>query len=377
MTAPTEVLQYFPQPSATRFPSKVGCIPNAPGFTHPADRRRYLIYFAARGVPFEEAKFHKFYDALYVSLSADLSLWCRYKAEHSRDGKSPRVIFDLSDSYLVSGPVMDRLRPFYHYLSGRTSKWTMSYKGSIRRMIEASDVVVCGSKEQNMMLSPLHSEVVVMRDYFEPDLRARKSSVALVKPGQLHVLWEGFAHGNERSFRLLRDILMRVCSAEVHLHVVTDSRYCLLGGRHFCRPTFSVLEKVFAKTSVHFHMYDWNPITFSSIAAACDIALIPIPDDPIMRAKPENKILLLWSVGLPVVTTATPSYKRVMKSVGAPILACEMASEWDHAIQLLQSSEAWRTEHMLAAKAYAAKHCGHEILLEAWDHVFSKPLATI
>lgn len=377
MNTPNEAPCYSVKNLGNRFPAKVGCIPNGPGFAHPADRRRYLMYFTARGIPFEEAKFEKWYDAIYVSLAADLTRWCDYKAEHSLNGRTPWVIFDLSDSYLSSGPFIDKLRSFYHYLSGRTSEWASSYKKSISRMLSVSDVVLCGSEEQRSMLCPLHPNVVVMRDYFEADLRVRKSSVALAKSGQLHVLWEGFAHGNERSFRLLRDILSKVAFTEVHLHVVTDSCCCLLGGRHFCRPTYSVLEKVFSKTAIRFHMYDWNPTTFSSIAAVCDLALIPIPDDPIMRAKPENKLLLLWSVGVPVITSATPSYSRVMKAVGAPMLACSTASEWNNALQLLQSSEAWRSEHMLAAKAYVAEHCSEKILLAAWDRIFLTGQASI
>ena len=331
------------------------------------------MYFDQHRIPYETADFGKPYDAVYVSLAADLNEWCEYKAAHASAGKSPRVIFDLSDSYLSADPFSDRLRSVYHYLTGRTRKLTLSYKESVLRMIQASDVLLCGSHEQRAALLPLHKNVVIMRDYYGYAVRSCKASFRLAGESELHVLWEGLSHGNIGSFRLLREILEGLPGTEVHLHIVTDSTYCRVGSKHLCQPTYTVLEKVFAGSRVTFHMYDWNSATFSSIAAACDLALIPIPDDPIKRNKPENKLLLLWSIGLPVITSSTPSYARVMKAVGAEELACATPADWRRAILDLVSSEERRAGHMRTASAYVAEHCADEVLLTAWEAVFNGP----
>jgi len=133
-------------------PKMVGCLPNSPDYKHAADRRRFVPYFAKRQIAYETADFKKCYDAVYVSLSADLNKWCNYKAAKAIDGNSSRVIFDLSDSYMSSGPMVDRVRAISHYITGRTSKLSLSYKETLKKMIHASDVVLCGSMEQKDIL---------------------------------------------------------------------------------------------------------------------------------------------------------------------------------------------------------------------------------
>jgi hypothetical protein len=354
----------------------IGCVPNAPGFRHPADRRRYLVYFHALGIAYEEAVFETAYTAVHVSIAADLTRWVGYKKAHTVNGVSPHVIFDLSDSYLAASPLMDWLRPAYYYFSGRNHKWRGPLSRSIRQMIDESDVILCGSVEQKEVLAELHPKVLVMRDFFDADIRSVKRDYTLVKDGELHVLWEGFAHGSSKaSFKMLYEILRGLKRTAVHLHVVTDPTCCAVGGRILCRPTYSMLKRIFGGSGVHIHVYDWNITTFSSIASACDLALIPIPNDPIMQAKPENKLLLLWSVGLPVITSATASYRRVLQAVGSSSLACGTLNEWLGAIELVAASPTWRESHMAAARQYLARHCSKDVILGSWQGVFESALS--
>jgi hypothetical protein len=176
-------------------------------------------------------------------------------------------------------------------------------------------------------------------------------------------------------FQMLRRIVDGLGSKKVHVHFATDSTYCRFGSSHFCQPTFRILQKVFSDSSARFHLYDWNAATFSSIAASCDLALIPIPDDPVMTGKPENKLLLLWSIGLPVVTTSTPSYARVMDAAGLPF-ACTTAEDWRNRILGLMSGEDVRSSYMVAANRYVARHCSDEALLSAWGRVFAAGAAS-
>ena len=43
--------------------------------------------------------------------------------------------------------------------------------------------------------------------------------------------------------------------------------------------------------------------------------------------KPENKLGLLWRMGMPVVTSATPAYTRAMNEAGQS-LTCKDDAEW-------------------------------------------------
>jgi hypothetical protein len=330
------------------------------------------MYFAKYNISYEIADFQKKYDSVYVSISGDLNKWAQYKDSMSLVGHSPRVIFDLSDLYLVDSPLRDRLRAIYNYFSGRTKTFRSSYRKTMMNMIEASDVVICGSLEQREMLLPLHSNVIVMRDYYVNDIRTRKSVWKLVKTGEIHILWEGFSHGGISYFRMLSDILSCLKCCDVHVHIVTDPTYCRIGGKHFCNASYDVIAPLFLKSNVNFHLYDWNQTTFSHIASACDLAIIPIPDDPVARMKPENKLLLLWSVGLPVIVSDTPSYSRVMNAVGKKELVCAKPSDWLSAISQLTSSESYRVGYMLCAQKYIDEYCSDQALLKSWDLIFAE-----
>ena len=346
----------------------VGVVPNAPDFAHPADRRRYVPFFRARGIRYEEADVGKPYDAVYISIAADLGLWAGYREAQRAHGRAPTVIFDLSDDLLSDRPGRDLLRGAYYALTRRNSRFDLSYKRAVVRMVEHSDVVLCGSDEQKAALDRLHPNVVVMRDFFGDDLTVRKTSWALRRDGELHVLWEGLSHGNLEIFRMVRRVLDTVTGLRVHAHVVTDPRYCHVGSRLWCEPTWAVLERTFRGSAVRVHHYSWTAQTFSAIAASCDIGVIPVPPNPVMQRKPENKLLLLWQVGLPTVATATRSYARVMRAIGEECVAATL-SDWGRLIGHLAADEARRARYVAAASRYLESQCSAPAILQAWDRI--------
>lgn len=347
----------------------VGCIPNSPDYSHPQDRRRYVPYFKKRGIAFETSDYEKDYDIVYISLIADLNKWCNYKNKQLKKSKNVRIVFDLSDSYLATGYISDPLRSIYHYLSGRTASFRLSYKKTVLKMIEYTDVLICGSHEQKHLLDQYHHNVVVVRDYFLEDITLTKSNYKLSRPHELNILWEGFSHGNIEIFKMLKIILTNLYGFKVNIHFITDSEYCRIGASHLCRPTYSILKKIFSQSDVSFHLYDWNAVTFSSIAIACDFALIPIPNHPKMMLKPENKLLLLWLMGLPVITSKTPSYARVMNDINEDYI-CSNREEWHNKIIDLASSQERREIYMKSAGQYLQKYYTSDIIMKTWDTIF-------
>jgi hypothetical protein len=350
------------------YSNKIGCIPNASDFLHPQDRRRYIPYFKAKNISFEPADYNKDYNILLISLNADLNKWANYKKKQIDKGKNVRIIFDLSDLYLVERVIIDCLRSIYHYLSGRTSTLRFTYKKTIMDMLQCSDVIICGSKEQKEYLSKKHDNVVIVRDYFFDDIRQIKNDYSLASKNELNILWEGLSHGNIEIFKMIRLILENLKEYNIRMHFITDLEYCKIGSSYLCQPTFNVLKKIFNKSNISFKIYDWNVLTFSSIATKCDFALIPIPDNPFMQQKPENKLLLFWSMGLPVITTNTKSYARVMKEINENYI-CNFYDEWKQKITLLASSKVRREEYITAAKKYVDKHCSPHAIFNTWDYI--------
>jgi len=347
----------------------IGCIPNSPDYNHPQDRRRYVPYFKAKGILYETAQYENDYDIIYISLSADLNLWCNYKEKQRKKDKDVRVILDLSDLYLVENNLKDMMRSVYHYLCKRTSVLTTSYKRTINKMIDSSDVIICGSLEQKQFLNQIHKNVIIVRDYFDDEITVFKDSYDLIKNNELHLLWEGFAHGNIEYFKMLNDILSPISSYKIHIHIITDSEYCKLGGQYFCRPTYSVLKETFKSSNISFHLYDWNSVTFNSIAIKCDLALIPIPNNPLAISKPENKLILLWLIGLPVVTSDTPSYTRVMRNINMDF-TCNNYDKWRMKIVQLANSKALREDYMCCARKFIDNNYSKDSIFSIYDNIF-------
>ena len=349
----------------------VGCIPNSVDFSHPADRRRYIPYFNKNNIKYELASFDKYYEYVYISIAADLGKWSKYSNRFYNDTNRPKVIFDLSDSYLSAHWLNDFLRSIYHFVSGRTKSFSYSYKKTIKSMIQKSDVLICGSIEQKNKLSHLHKNIFVIRDYFDEDINIKKCNYRLSEKGGLNILWEGFSHSNSNTFKMMRDVLVASGLSDIRLHVITDPNYCKIGAAHFCTSTYQVLSNIFSKTKIKFYLYDWNSYTFSHIASVCDFAIIPIPNDPIMLDKPENKLLLYWSIGLPVIATRTPSYSRVLNSINESTMACSTHNDWKDALVELSSSSNHRIDYMTKAMEYLRINSSEEVIMNSWDQIFT------
>lgn len=356
--------------SRTIKPLLVGCIPNSTDFNHPGDRRRFLYYLKQKNIQYDIADYNKSYDILYLSISADITVWVNYRMKEYQKGNMVRVIFDLSDSYLDDYLLKDVLRAFYYYSSKKSSKFSFSYKSSLLKMVKATDVLLCTSVEQRMTLDSLHANVIVAKDFFGEDTTHKKLDYSIQNSNELNILWEGFSHGNLKIFRMIRHICDSMKGYKIKLHFITDPDYCRIGTSYMCTSTYLVLKKIFSGSNVEVCTYSWNKLTFAAIAINCDFAIIPIPNDPVMIRKPENKLILLWSLGVPVIASRTPSYTRVMNAINEDYL-CDSIQDWRDKIEDLVSSIAKRENYMSKAINYVDENFSSDSVNSIWDIIFN------
>jgi glycosyltransferase involved in cell wall biosynthesis len=118
-------------------------------------------------------------------------------------------------------------------------------------------------------------------------------------------------------------------------------------------------------------VHPWQEAAWASTIGACDVAVIPIDlGDPMTVGKPENKLLLFWRIGMPVVTSATPAYRRAMDAAGAKYY-CTTEADWTRALGALGADEGKRREAGLGGLRYAEEHASAAQHLAAWDRVFA------
>jgi len=86
--------------------------------------------------------------------------------------------------------------------------------------------------------------------------------------------------------------------------------------------------------------------------------------------KPENKLVLLWQLGMPVLTTATPVYRRVMDSAGLP-MTCATASEWGEQLERLLTADPATLEALgRHGREFAERAYSREEFVARFDRAF-------
>jgi hypothetical protein len=331
----------------------------------PGDRRRFVAWATDRGVDFEVADRPRAgIDVAVVCTAADLARW--RAAPHGM-----KVIYDITDDYLglPDTGLKNRARGMAKFVSGELSRPTLHYRDLMVDMCRRADVVVVTSEDQRAHVEQLadHHDVRIILDCYDADTVDRKRDYAL--SGSPCVAWEGLPF-NVHTLALLHDPLAAM-PGELRpaVHVVTQPTFRPYARRFGRRSSRAIAERALPGIAVVSHQ--WERSTMADAVAACDMAVIPLPlDDGFAHSKSAQKLISLWAMGMPVVTSATPAYAEAMRGAGLN-LACRTADDWTRALTTLLSDEDARRAAAQAGRAYVEEHASREIMLARWDALLS------
>ncbi len=338
--------------------ARVGYVPYSHDLTGPGDRRRFPYYARARGIDFEIADPEKKYDVVILSGRADLSLWCHYT-----QGK---LVYELIDSYLSipKKSIKGQFRGLFKYLSRQSRYLQMSYWMAVEGMCARADAVVCSTQEQKKVIERFCLNVHEILDFH---LDIAKTLKTEYKAGPVfRLVWEGLPQtlGSIKIIKPVLEILQKKYRIEVH--IVTDRVYYNYLGYFWKTNALSKIKKIIPEA--HFH--EWSEASCADIICSCDLAFIPLDlEDPFSAGKPENKLLLFWRMGMPVVSSASPAYMRAMKAAGLDCTA-KTESEWLAVLEHLIQNEDRRRQAGLIGLHYVREKCDESIYLKKWDDVF-------
>ncbi|MFZ1005892.1 MAG: glycosyltransferase [Candidatus Sulfotelmatobacter sp.] len=332
----------------------------------PGDRRRFCHYAAQRNLRFEIARPDEAYDIVVLTQAADISLWSRYPRTRGK------IIFDFVDSYLAI-PDHDPkalLRGIAKFATRQNRRLLLNYKRGLEAMCRRADAVVCSTESQRGQILSQCPNVHRILDFHSSVVRSIKSDYAAEEV--FHFVWEG-QPGNLRHLLEIKNALQDFeRTRPFRIHAITDLEYGrFLGGRWIRRNTVEEARRI----SPQIYLYAWNERTFSAIACSCDLALIPIPlDDPLAAGKPENRLLLFWRMGVPVLASATAAHVSVMDESGMN-MACTTRRQWLEALQYYTSNQAARKHAAQRGMAFVAERHSEKHTLELWDHVLGSVLS--
>jgi hypothetical protein len=263
----------------------------------PGDRRRFSAYAEQKGLNYERARLGGCYDLVLVTHNGDITGWTDRKR---RDGGAFRFVFELVDSYFVqNGRARRRLKGLGRRALGTDSRLSSDFMKTLVRACETADAVVCSTEEQRETIRRYNPSVFLSFDWFGGDLGAPKKDYE--RGEKLKIVWEGQAVTLE-NLVALREPLNHLRD-RIEIHVVTDPVLRRWFGRFGATDSRRILAGIEAPVVFH----PWERESFSTLITSCDLAVIPIDTaQAMMRGKPENKLVLLWQLGMPVLTSSTP-----------------------------------------------------------------------
>lgn len=338
---------------------RIGYVPYSSTFDKPGDRRRFVYYADTKGIQFEIADPSKTYDLVVLSARADISVWSKYS--------KGKLVYDLIDSYLAipRTELKGQFRGLFKFLSRQSRFLQLDHWKAIGEMCARANAVVCSTVEQKLDISKFSNNVHCILDAHMTVTHKVKSQYNAGSTFRL--VWEGLPQtlGNLKQLQTVIGRLREKYAIE--LHVVTDREYfCYLG--QYCKSdTLKSLKKILPDVVFH----EWNEADCADIICACDLAVIPLVlTDPFSAGKPENKLLLFWRMAMPVVTSASPAYRRAMLSSGLDLTA-HNEDAWVSIIEGLINDQNARQVAGLSGKAFTEITYSKESFLQSWDAVFA------
>lgn len=345
--------------------ARVGYAPLSPSLEQPGDRRRFVYWAQRRGIDFEIADPAQDYDVVVVSQRADIVRW----AEHR--GRA-RLVYDLIDAYLAgpSGDWKSRGRGLAKFAIGEIARPVADYRHAIESMCARADAVVCSTVQQKHDIERFSGNVHVVLDaHFElGDVVKSRHDAGPV----LNLLWEGQGENIPALGVVAEALRGSPLEDRTVVHLFTDLEYFRWLRRVGRRSSVKLGRSMFRRV----YFYEWNPYLFGSVAAGCDLALVPVDlTTPLTAGKPENKLLLFWRLGVPAVVSATDAHQRVMQNVGLEGMAVRTAADWRRALERYGPDAEARRAAAERGVRYVREHHSEAQLLARWDRLFESVLA--
>ena len=345
---------------------KIGYVPNSPDMGHPADRRRLAYWAKNRGHEIT-LDLNQRHDVLVLSERADLTRWTEI------ENRAP-LILDLVDGYLGKEHLWrDWLRGAGKVITGHNSGAPRPYRKIVGEACQLAQAVVCETVEQRETILPYCANTHSILDFheefsmlpFNPELQGENFPA---------LMWEGLPF-TAKGLLLLEDSFVEISkSLPISLEMITDLRYPLFLGKYFYQNTEKILQSIPRTLGNRFRLTEWNLEAVVEAAKRSHMAVLPLdPTGTLNPLKAENRLLMMWRIGLPTLASPSLAYLRVMRDTGIDGI-CGDSGEWKRKITEMMDSVGLRQESVEKGQQYIRDTHSKKIVLEAWDKLFESVL---
>lgn len=346
---------------------RIGYWPLSGNMNSAGDRRRLLFWAKTRG-HLIVTDLTQNIDVLVASENAD------FNAPVFQQKDIP-VIFDLVDAYLSPLNTYDDVaRGLAKRISGQISGVIKPFSHHVRDFCASSNAVICSSIEQEEVIRRHNTNTHVILDSHDEIPFLHPPEHRLEVGSERQILWEGqpATIGGVKSIsQVLSNLSM---TTNVRFNFVTDFKYFQFLNTYFERDTLRILKRDLQQVAEKINLIPWTPDNLVESAKNSSVAMIPIDlTVPMQRLKPENRLLIMWRLGLPCLTSPSPAYVRVSRKAGVSA-ACNNLQEWYEGFNRLLNDPDYATDEIKAAQNYLHENHNRAILLNKWDLVFESVL---
>ena len=338
---------------------RIGYFPLSENLSHPGDRRR-IVYWAKRNG-------HE----LIVNPLSEVDIIVM--SERANFGKImenfPRtpIILDLVDAYIEKeNSVKDIVRGVSKIAIGDLSSKPMGFSAIIKQVCLNSQAIICSSPEQLKTILPYNRNVHVILDSHDEfefrsylNYRHNKNS---------NLLWEGMPFTLD-GFREISDHLTDFLEQEdLRLRLITDLNYFKYLGKFGKASANTLITKIFSNNVSRIDLDRWSVTNLEMASKEAILGVLPVNiSNPIQYLKPENRVLIMWRLGIPVIASDTPAYSRIMKSSGIAQLP-NLAGEWIDSISRLVKDRDYARFTLEQGQKYLNENHNYEKFNSAWNH---------
>jgi hypothetical protein len=345
---------------------RIGYVPNSRNLDAPGDRRRIIFWAKARGHKIVTNLDDKF-DVLVLSERSDLGFYVNRKI-------NAPVIFDLVDGYLARESLSkDWFRGTSKVVTRQLSGIPKPFTQFVENMCITASAVVCSSPEQSELIARHSKNVHVILDSHDEVPWLEFRGEANESKSKRHLLWEGLPVTLGGVKTISPTLIQENRKYGTRIKFVTDQKYHRLLGQYFPASTATLLSNLLGPMSDDTDLIPWNVENLVSSAKDSRAAIIPVLlSNKLQYFKPENRLLIMWKLALPTITSATPAYTRVSKISGSDIV-CNNNSDWEEKLNLLHNQE-FGEDLVRRGQEYLKANHTKEILLLKWDNAVESVL---
>ena len=342
---------------------KIGYWPLSQTLNSAGDRRRLIFWAKTRGHTVTTDLSQRV-DVIVASENSD------FNSAYFSNRRVP-IIFDLIDAYLSPlNPFDDLARGFAKRTSGQISGTIKPFSHHVRDFCLSSSAVICSSIEQEAVIRGFNTNTHVILDSHDEIPFLVPSTPETSKSNLRQILWEG-QPATIRGVKIISSSLLEISkTTNLSINFVTDEKYYKFLNKYIKRNTSDLLIKDLGQIANLATIIPWSPNNLMRSAQKSSVAMIPINlSVPMQRLKPENRLLIMWRLGLPCLTSPSPAYMRVSGLAGVSVI-CNNINDWTKNFNRLLYDDNYAMSQILAGQNYLYENHNGKILLSKWDMAF-------